>query len=340
MTLRSERRVGAKPPVILHRRQNSVPQTPAAFTALGQREHLLTGQERLRSTDALKPGPHPTPQPNKPTFSTLQQHFTPKRTLQGTVASLSGKLQTDPEAVERAAREIEELKLELLQLHMLLRDSLKVQRQWECSAEECYRIRFESLSLAHMTLTARECEFLEQVNATAVIAWGSGNDGFTIERKVQVLSRILSEMWDLSEPNGKYSCLLESFEHWYGRASKILQLQTPTITSIESLGSVEGIGDGWKAEVSLLRSKMRSFQEQLRKLGEVQPNSELARCIQALKTMIGNMLEELDTVQGIEIELVSQGEEWVKESIDLLAADVRYGIGGTLGPSYVTSMAR
>jgi hypothetical protein len=52
------------------------------------------------------------------------------------------------------------------------------------------------------------------------------------------------------------------------------------------------------------------------------------------------MLEELDIVQGIEIELVSQGEEWVKESIDLLAADVRYGIGGTLGPSYVTSMAR
>ncbi len=95
---------------------------------------------------------------------------------------------------------------------------------------------------------------------------------------------------------------------------------------------MEGIGDGWKAEVALLQLKIQTFHEQVRALGEVQPQSDLARCLVNLSSMLGNMMEELDLVQRIEGQMVLQGQMWIKKSIDRLAADVSCDIRGRLGP--------
>ncbi|MCJ1243117.1 hypothetical protein MMC30_000314 [Trapelia coarctata] len=323
----------------VHRKQTSLSQRPPSFAPSRQRGQGNTGQERIRSAEAAPSTA--SSEPEKPSFSTLQQHFTPKRAPTDPTPSFSTKLQIEQHAADRLSREYIELKLGLLQLHMLHRNSSTIQQEWQRSAEDRFRARFFDLASAHKSVAAREGEFQEQVNASAFIAWGSGTDGLTIEHKVLVLSSILSDVWDLSEPNGKYSCLLESFEHWHSRACRVLQLQRqPNGNQTSLVSSMEGIGDGWKAEVALLQSKIRTFHEQIRALGEVQPQSDLARCLGSLSSMLSNMMEELDLVQRIEGQVVLQGQTWIKKSIDRLAADVTYDIGGRFGPTPVASSGR
>ena len=316
------------------RKQNSLSQRPPSFTPSRQRGQGNTGEERVRSAETP-----PTPassEPEKPIFSTLQQHFTPRRAPKVPTPSFSTKLQVEQRVADRQSREYLDLKLELLQLHMLHRNSSATQQEWQHSAENRFRVRFVDLALAHKSLTAREGEFQEQINALAFIAWGSATDGLTIEHKVLLLSSILSEVWDLSEPNGKYSCLLESFEHWHTRARRVLQLQRQPHGSHTGLvSSMEGIGDGWKADVALLQSRIYMFHEQIKALGEVQHQSDLARCLSGISSMLSNMREELDLVQRIEGQVVLQGQTWIEKSIDRLAADVTCDIGGRLGPTPV-----
>lgn len=316
----------------IHRKQASLSQRLPSLTPSSQRPRGDIGQGRVRSAEAA---PTVTSvEPEKPTFSTLQQHFTPRRAPKDATPSFSTRLQNEQHMTDRLSREYADLKLDLLQLHMLHRNSSTIQQEWQHSAEDRFRARFHDLALAHKSLTTREGEFQEQVNAWAFIAWGSGTDGLTIEHKVLVLSGILSEVWDLSEPNGKYSCLLESFEHWHARASRVLQLQKqPDVSQTGLVSSMEGIGDGWKAEVALLQSKVHSFHEQIGVLGEVQPQSDLARCLVSLSSVLSNMMEELDLVQRIEGQMVLQGQTWIKKSIDRLAADVTCEIGGRFGPA-------
>lgn len=323
----------------VHRKQTSLLQRPLSFTPSRQRGQGITGQERVRSAEAAPVTE--SSEPEKPAFSTLQQHFTPKRAPKDPAQSFSSKLQAEQHTADRLSLEYVELKLELLQLHMLHRNSSTIQQEWQCSAEDRFRARFVALALAHKSLTAKEGEFQEQINASAFIAWGSGTDGLTVEHKVLVLSSILSEVWDLSEPNGKYSCLLESFEHWHTGACRVLELQRqPNGSHTGLVSSMEGIGDGWKAEVALLQPRIHMFHEQIRALGEVQPQSDLARCLSGISSMLSNMMEELDLVQRIEGQVVLQGQTWMKKSIDRLAADVTYDIGGHFGPTSIASSAR
>lgn len=325
-TPRWEHKAGSIPSAkSIHRKQTSLSQRFPSLAPSGQRLRGIIGQGRVRSAEDV---PTVTSvEPEKPTFSTLQQHFTPRRAIKDAAPSFSTKLQVEQ---HRLSREHADLKLELLQLHMLHRHTSTIQQEWQCSAENRFRARFHDLAFAHNSLTTREGEFQEQVNASAFVAWGSRTDGLTIEHKVLVLSSILSEVWDLSEPNGKYSCLLESFEHWYTRASRVLQLQRcPDVNQTGLVSSTEGIGDGWKAEIALLQLKIHRFHEQIRALGEVQPQSDLARCLVSLSSMLCNMMEELDLLQ----QMVLRGQMWIKKSVDRLATDLTGDIGGPLGPT-------
>ena len=224
--------------------------------------------------------------------------------------------------------EDQELRLELLQLHMLHRDGAVVQAQWQSSAEQDYRARFHDLARAHHQMTAKERRFQEQVNATAFVAWGSDADGTTIEHKTQILSHTLRETCDLSAPEGSYTRLLRSFEHWYTYARNTRQQRDGSPGSQTVVAAfVESIGDGWKAEAALLRAQLSTFRDDVEGLGDAMPLSDLARCLVALWTQITNMLEELDVIGAIEGDMIHQEAVWMQDAVARLAVDVRHGMG-------------
>ncbi|MCJ1402478.1 hypothetical protein MMC11_005698 [Xylographa trunciseda] len=267
----------------------------------------------------------PSAKSRRHAFSALQQEFGPRQVpteLRSRVPhSPDGGTtnQVSPEAVASI--------LELLQLHMLHRSSIATNRQWESSAEKYYKSRFDGLASDHKSMTCREIILQEQINASAIIAWASGTEDRSIGNKIQKLSQILIDVVDVSGPSGQHTCLLNSFEHWYSNAVRIRQLRGrrgsihPRIER-----TLEGIGDGWKAEADHLKSKLLVHQEELVFLGEAHPRSDLIRYLDALLGMLTNMLEELDVIQAIETQFLREEKDWLKDSLGCIAADISSGM--------------
>ncbi|MCJ1389278.1 hypothetical protein MMC18_002134 [Xylographa bjoerkii] len=265
-------------------------------------------------------------QPERPAFSTLQQDFGPKQTPSES-RSLIPPHSPDCGTTNRLSPEALASNLELLQLHMLNRSSSATRLQWESSAEKHYRVRFDGLASDHDNMTGREMILQEQVNASAIIAWGSGTENLPIGSKIQKLSRILTDVVDVSHPSGQYTCLLDSFEHWYSNSIGIRQLRGGRVSIHPRVErTLEGIGDGWKAEADNLKSKLLVSQEELVFLGEAHPRSDLTRCLDALLGMLTTMLEEIDVIQAIETRFLHEEENWLKDSLGHIAADLSNGM--------------
>ena len=263
----------------------------------------------------------------KPAFSALQHEFGAKEAPKEPHSQSHLHDIPDDGVIKWSSPEVIASNIELLQLHMLHRSSSATKAQWESSGEKHYRSRFQGLASDHKNMTIRESSFQEQVNASAIIAWGNGKDGLTIGSKIRKLSYILTEVVDASNPDGQYTCLLQSFEHWYSNASMIRQLRERTgsvYSHVEK--SLEGIGDGWKAEADILKSKLLSSQTELVLLGEAYPQSDLTRCLDALLGMVTNMLEEIEAVQAIESQMLHDEEDWLKDALRRIAADLSSSI--------------
>ena len=262
----------------------------------------------------------------RPTFSTLQQHYSPKKTNPKDAGNVVQEATAPRLQFPQYSRGVLESKLELLHLHMMHRSSGTVQKQWQDSAEQSYKRQFTDLIKIDSDLDERELEHLEQLNANAIMAWCSGSENATIERKIQILSATIEEAWNASRPTGKYTLVIQAFEHWYARASQV-QSQRLGNESVaqDHIDVLEGLGDGWKAEASSMHSRILHAADGLLGLGEVQHQSDLARCVTVLFEMLKNMLEELELVQLIENQIVQQEKVWVESSINKIASGLRDG---------------
>ena len=263
----------------------------------------------------------------RPTFSALQQSYSPKKTDR-VVSNHAAQEPTVPRLQSpQYGREVFESRLELLHRHMMHRDAAMVQKEWQDSAEQSYERQFKDLVAIDSSLDSRETEHLEQLNVNAIMAWCSGSEEATLERKIQTLSTIVEEAWNASRPSGKYTLTIQAFEHWYARASEV-QLQRLSNQSVanDHIHVLEGLGDGWKAEVMSLHGRMLQAADSLLRLGEVQRQSDLARCVTVLSEMLKNMLEELEIVQLIESQMVQQERLWVESSVNRIASGLRDGL--------------
>ncbi|MCJ1378211.1 hypothetical protein MMC17_001307 [Xylographa soralifera] len=292
------------------------PRAIQRLEAVNATENVLSADIRLFA---------PSAKPERPAFSALQQEFGTREAPREFHSRLHHN--HNGVTIDRLSPEALASNLELLQLHMLHRSSFATKVQWESSAEKYYRSRFRELVSDHESMTDRERILQEQVNASAIIAWGSGTDNVSIGTKIQKLSRILNDVVEISDPSGQYTCLLNSFEHWYSNASRIRQLRGRR-GSIHSHveKTLEGIGDGWKAEAENLRSKLLAYQEELIFLGEAHPKSDLIRCLDAVLGVLTNMLEELDVIQAIETQLLREEKNWLRDSLGQIAADLNSGM--------------
>ena len=63
---------------------------------------------------------------------------------------------------------------------------------------------------------------------------------------------------------------------------------------------MEGPGDGWKAETTLMKSDAAFLFNQLQDPGKAELSSDFARLLGALKALIQNIFCELNAIQDIE----------------------------------------
>ena len=267
----------------------------------------------------------------RPAFSAMQQHFSPKKSIQPDASDLSSQTASKGEIPSTG---VFQLQMELAQLHLLHRSSLSVQSEWEKSAKELFEHQFNALYERHTELkeVAQQQQWL--VNQLSLFEWAQGRSGAQIGESVLLLSHKISDVCSLLDPDGKYTHILEVFESWFAQALRVReQRESGTQRIGRKLDFIEGIGDGWKAEAMVLEREMTYSARDLKSFGEVRRASDLCRVLSMYRKLMIGLLEELDLIQWIENEVMTQESSWIESTIRSLASNVSKDVG-SMGPDW------
>lgn len=255
----------------------------------------------------------------------MQQHFSPNKNILPDPSILSS--QQGPQDVVPSAEGLH-LQMELAQLHLLHRSALSVQLQWEESAKVSYEPRFIALHERHTELEEVAHQQQTLINQLSLVQWSQGRSAVQVVEKVQLLSHHVSDMCKLLDSEGKYTRILEVFESWFAQALRFRDQREPSGQNHgRDLEFIEGIGDGWKAEAMVVERELTYSARDLESFGEVQSNSNLCRLLSMYRKLTVGLLEELDLIQWIENEIMTQETLWIESTIHNLASNVSEDIG-------------
>lgn len=262
----------------------------------------------------------------RPAFSTLQQHFTPRKTGKAPTstflhpAPITGPQTLPPEVIS--------LQSELLQLHLLHASSAEVVANWELSAKKHLHTKFDEVASTYHAMQDYERAAQEQKNLEALVHWSTGS---SLAKYVQSLSGPLHELPSLVEPGGRIQRLVAAFEHWIGWVEDVRRARKSstftTSSSAQALTSLTGLDNTWMAENAALTRKLNAFERDLEGLGGLAPGSSGACVVGACTALVVGLLEELRVMRGIEEDVVREEKEWVEGRLRGIARSVDFGDG-------------
>ncbi|KAK0722882.1 hypothetical protein B0T26DRAFT_238814 [Lasiosphaeria miniovina] len=196
----------------------------------------------------------------RPAFTTLQQHYSPAKSLAPKPLTASFLAPPSPSKLPAnvaASAETSRLQTELLQLHLLHRSAGPVAAQWRASARHKLAARFDRLVRAADDVARLDAGAAERRNVRALLAWqghGHGhaaadfppsllgvgaasaeNTGATLlEHKVQTLDAVLTGLWAVAEPGGRYARAVRRFERWAERVDALAELRRALASNSEN----------------------------------------------------------------------------------------------------------
>lgn len=300
-----------------HLRQESAPSSNAS--ALSR----ASSTNAARSVKPTAPGDAPR---LKPAFNTLQQHYSPARNLAPKPLTSTYLAPPSPSKLPAniaISSETAKLQTELLQLHLLHRDADSVSASWNASAKQRLGQRFAELAGRDAEVSKEEAEVEETRNLAALKAWG-GSKG--LDDKIQTLDSILSGIWSLGEPSGRYTRVVRKFEKWVDQTRQAVEARRlagglGALMEDDEVGFISELDPAWKDEVSSMARKLDSWRRQLGQLensafddnqGKEQQPSSPERLLSGCRSQVHGMLAELDMMEQIERDAIAQETAWIR----------------------------
>lgn len=219
------------------------------------------------------------------------------------------------------------MQTELLQLHLLHRDADAILASWHASAKERLGRRLAELAGAEADVAREEAAIEEARNLAALKAWGGNGGAKALEEKIQALDEVLSGLWSLGEPGGRYARVVKRFEKWVEQMMVAVgaRRRAGGLGALMDSGEVAFVGEldhAWRDEVSSLARKLDGWRRRLgqledglseEELGEDQQASSLTRILAGCRIQVCDMLAELDVIEQIERDAIAQEAAWVKK---------------------------
>lgn len=253
--------------------------------------------------------------------STSHQHFSPKKILKVPTTLFLPATNKHSATHELSNGDIQ-IQAELIQLHLLLRSAAEVQHLWERSAKLCLQSHFKLVREKHVELGRRIKSQQDSQNHSALVVWCDAMSRLELAEKLQLLSHNISDIVTLSESGGKFTRVLDSFEPWFSRAHRIRNSRKKPPGSVGwDPEFIESIGDEWKLEVATLEMKLASYSRELRNAVMPQVDSNLACFLLSFQKLVGNLLEELGVMQGIERDVMADEKAWIESAIPKFLPD-------------------
>ncbi|KAM4054701.1 hypothetical protein HRG_005524 [Hirsutella rhossiliensis] len=283
------------------------------------------------STPPAAVASRPTQHPRlRPAFSTLQQHYSPAKNLAPKPLTSTFLVPPSPSKLPAnvaASAETNKLQTELLQLHLLHREAAPVQAQWQASARDKLGRRFTQLGEASRALADTQRAGVERDNILALRRWGSSGKG--LDEKIQLLGDILSGLWTLSEPGGRYGRAVRRFERWAHRVRDVEEARASSGSAAVHLQSqsalfIDELDAPWKDECSAITRRLRDWRSQLHEIDDLAPatsndvdkdtsgGSSLERMLAGARSLAQDMLAELGAMEDMEREALAREGEWIE----------------------------
>lgn len=307
--------------------------SPAPFKPAADVHHLTVA--------AASAGPAKNPQQGhprqghprlRPAFSTLSKHYSPVKSQAPkplTSAILAPPSPSKLPANMAASAETSRLQAELLQLHLLHRDYPATRAQWQASAKDKLRERFGKVSQESRSAAGRESAAAEGDNILALRRWACRGAG--IEDKVQALDEIMTGLWTLSEPAGRYARIVRRFERWAHHVSDAEEARRHADEMLVHghdslfLGEVDGAWgeerasvlrklEAWRCRLSDIDDLVASEERGAANRPAAQPSS-LERMLRGAGELVHGMLAELHAMEEIEQQALAREEEWIASMI-------------------------
>lgn len=264
-------------------------------------------------------------QHQKPAFSAMQQHFTPKKAPSQDLPASSSCTQVGGDLVIGPLFRVQ---TELAQMHLMHRSAGTRQEEWENSAKMKYRLRFDDLCARHNEIKEISHQQQALVNQLALVEWCQGVPSAQVAERVQQLSRNLADIHSFLDLDGKFTRVLEVFNSWFTQTKRVQDSRSSGLAKVVShhLAFIESIGDGWKAEAMVLERELTYASRELQTLGDTRKESSLGRIVSLYKNLVLSLLDELDVIQWIEHEIMNQEAGDVGEMIDKLSSNIGHGL--------------
>ncbi|KAK6079241.1 hypothetical protein SCUP234_05794 [Seiridium cupressi] len=194
---------------------------------------------------------------------------------------------------------------------------------WHESAKKKVGKRFRDVAKEHESLCAEEREGVEARNVAALVRWGNEGKGkLGLEEKIQVLDQVLDGVWHFSEPDGRYSRVVEGFEVWADRVADIVAIRksgnADDLVQGDDVLFISDLDTSWNAECSGLLRKLEAWRRTVGEIGSAPTEdgqgqrSSLSRILAACTSLVHDMLAELELMQEIEREARRAEDEWIE----------------------------
>lgn len=315
--------------------------TNGSLPKQNDQKHLDSGQGSKRQmtknaspltkgiTSAQAPNRHLSIKNQKPPFSTFQQRFSPTTGLKTPVISLSAQAGAN---FRIASTEVFQSQVELTQLYLLYRSAAAVHSQWLESADQSIESHFVAVSERHRHFQRYIQGHRASINQSALLNWYEGTSSAEFSQDVQLLSRNVLELHRLLDSGAKYPSILRRFESWLSNACHLRDSRKHAHALEQNTEYIESIGDDWRAEIAILEKKLATCSRELACMRKPQENSALGHAISGFQTMVTNCLDELDTIQIIESDVLAQEMLHVECQIHEIYDTSKLGTG-LLAPS-------
>lgn len=185
--------------------------------------------------------------------------------------------------------------------------------------------RFQAVAEDQAVAAREEARAEEGKNVAALVAWSGGGGEEQLEERIQMLDGVVSGVWSVGEPGGRYARVVRGFENWAMQMQKAVAARRGAL--VDGSGEVAFIGEldaGWRDEVSWLVRKLDEWRRQLAHLELGLPEEEvetaepgqdassLSRIVMGCRAQVHNMLAELDVMEQIEREAIGQEAAWIR----------------------------
>ncbi|KAL6832603.1 hypothetical protein V8C40DRAFT_235389 [Trichoderma camerunense] len=261
----------------------------------------------------------------RPSNSSLHRPNSPSKTLSAkpSASHLAPPSPSKLPANIAASAEVSKLQAELLQLYLLHQEAPTVDAEWRASAKQKLGNRFQKLSEESREVAEQESIALEKRNVLALRRWGSGG---RLDEKIQSLESIITNVWSLSDPGGRYARVVRHFEIWIDGVSEMEDGRRKGAMLIQGNDNlfIEDLDARWKEERGDLIQLLTGWRQQLSDIDDLSRDefyeppeedekSSLEKMLDGSRMLIDDMLAELEIMEEVEHEALAREDAWIEK---------------------------